>query len=174
MTLGFPIFSCENPPHSCVHSRFAEQINIWSSNFFLPRFTLESISYSPGCRVTRRILSHRYATSLDETACASFHLKIRKLGEELFFSDLFIGINSCTKLQYYTESSLSPPISIQLNFASDTSALVIIDQRFPVCMFAFPNSCQCVRPYMIWTWCCLNFHQSPPGFVKPFQESFVQ
>ena len=73
------------PAHSCVHSRFAEQINIRSSNFFLPRITLESISYSPGCRVTRRMLCHRYATSLDETACASFHLKIRKLGEELFF-----------------------------------------------------------------------------------------
>ena len=81
----FPNFFVCAPPHSCVHSRFAEQINIRSSNFFLPRITLESISYTPGCRVTRRMLSHRYATSLDETACASFHLKIRKLGEELFF-----------------------------------------------------------------------------------------
>ena len=41
--------------------KFADQNHIRSSYFLLPRFTLESISYSPDLfRVTWRILSHRY------------------------------------------------------------------------------------------------------------------
>ena len=78
VTLGSLIctyYYCVHPFYLCVHPRLVEQNNIPSLYFFLPRFTLESISYSPGCRVTRRILSHRYAVSRDETTCAKFHLK---------------------------------------------------------------------------------------------------
>ena len=46
------------------------------------------------------------------------------------FRSVFIGTNSCTKLQYYTEFGLSPAISTQINFASDTSTLVILEQRY--------------------------------------------
>ena len=90
-----------------------------------PRSTLESISHFLGFSITRRYVSHRHAVSRDKTACASFHLKIRKLGEEIN-SDLFIGINSCTKLQYYTEFHLSPAISIHMSFTWDTLALLIL------------------------------------------------
>ena len=63
--------------------KFADQNHIRSSYFLLPRFTLESISYSPDFfKVTWRILSHRYAVPRDLTTCACFHLQ-RKLGEEL-------------------------------------------------------------------------------------------
>ena len=82
VTLGFPIsifHLCVHHPHSCEHQRFAEQINIRSLYFFLPGFSLESISYSPGFRVTRIILSHRCAVSRDETTCASFQLKKKKI-----------------------------------------------------------------------------------------------
>ena len=46
---------CVHPPYLCVNLKLAEQNNIRSLYFFLPKSTLESISYSPGCRVTRRI-----------------------------------------------------------------------------------------------------------------------
>ena len=62
VTLDFPISIfclCGYTLHSCEHPRFAEQINIWSWYFLLPKFTLSSISYFPNCRITRRILSHR-------------------------------------------------------------------------------------------------------------------
>ena len=51
VTLGFPISIfclCVHPSHLCVHPRFPEQNNILSLYFFLRKFTLESISYSPG------------------------------------------------------------------------------------------------------------------------------
>ena len=82
VTLGFPISIfclCVHPSHLCVHPRFPEQNNILSLYFFLRKFTLESISYSPGFRVTRRIVSQRYAVSRDETTCASFHLETKKI-----------------------------------------------------------------------------------------------
>ena len=110
---------------------------------FLPKSTLESISHSPGCRVTRRIFSHRYATSRDETACASFHPGSKRIKVKSFLQIYFIGTNSCTKLWYCTEFSLSPAMSIHMNFASDTSALVILEQRFPVCMFG--NTVFCMQ-----------------------------
>ena len=49
VTLGFPISIfrlCAHLLHSCVLPRFVEQINIRNSNFFLSKFTLESVSYS--------------------------------------------------------------------------------------------------------------------------------
>ena len=49
-------------------------------------------------RFTRRILSHRYAVSRDETTCACFHLRT-ELSEELSWG-LFIGTNSCVEYQY--------------------------------------------------------------------------
>ena len=76
VTLGFPISIfclCVHLPHKCAHPRFAEQNNIWSLD------VSPSISYSPSFRVTRRILSHRYAMSLDETACACFLLGKKKI-----------------------------------------------------------------------------------------------
>ena len=73
--------------------------------------------------------------------------KSRVATRQLFAENIFIGINLCTKLQYYTEFRLSPAISTQLNFASDTSALVMMQQRFLLCMFVFQNSCQCIRPF---------------------------
>ena len=53
--LGFPRHAClrdrspeSSEPHVTLDSsKFAEQNNIRSSYFFLPRFSLESISYSP-------------------------------------------------------------------------------------------------------------------------------
>ena len=77
VTLGFPIsifYLCVHLQHLFVHPRFAEQNNIQSLYFLLPKSTLESISSSPGFRVTRRMWSHRYAVSPDETTCACFHL----------------------------------------------------------------------------------------------------
>ena len=77
---------------------FADHNDIRSSYFFLTKFPLESILYSPDfLRFTWRILSHKYAVPRDETTCAYFHLQ-RKEGEELSW-DLFIGTNSCVKLQ---------------------------------------------------------------------------
>ena len=88
VTLGSLIrtyYYCVHSFYLCVHPRLVEQNNIPSLYFFLPRFTLESISYSPGCRVTRRIVCHRYAVSRDETTCARFHLKNKKTKWRPFF-----------------------------------------------------------------------------------------
>ena len=100
-------------------------------------------------------------------------LTIWKLGEELSFRS-FHWDEFVHQIVTLHRIPSFPAIPIQMNFASDTSAVVILEQRFPEWMFAFPNSSQYVRPYMIWTWCRLNFHQSPPGLVIPFQRSFVQ
>ena len=77
--------------------KFAEQNNIRSSYFFLPRFTLESISYSPD------FLGLLEEFCLTDTLCRETRRHVlaftlwRELGEELSW-DLFIGTNSCVKL----------------------------------------------------------------------------
>ena len=51
---------------------------------------------------TRRILSHRYAVSRNETTCASFHLENKKSGEELsfqVFSSEWIRVPCCVTTQ---------------------------------------------------------------------------
>ena len=84
VTLGFPFF--------CVHPR----IRVYTRDSLSRSTSGVQTSFFPGShlRASRtpqvvglpeEFLSHRYATSLHETACASFHLKIRKLGEEFFF-----------------------------------------------------------------------------------------
>ena len=58
--------------------KFADQNHIRSSYFFLPRFTLESISYSPDFQGYLKKFSHRYAVLRDETTCLlSLSKKIR-------------------------------------------------------------------------------------------------
>ena len=101
----------------CVHPRFAEQNNIRSLFFFLPRSTLESISYSPSLRVTRRICptdtpcretrQHALAFAFNkyETKVKSFH--------QIFSSERI----RVPKLLCNTEFPHAPAISIQLNFS---------------------------------------------------------
>ena len=92
VTLGFPISIfclCVHLPHLCVHPRFAEQNNIRSLYFFLPKFSLESISYSPSFSDTRRILSHRYAVSRDEHLKKS-KIRCRKLSFRSFHWNEFV------------------------------------------------------------------------------------
>ena len=61
--------------HNSRFPKFADQNNIRRSYSFLPKFTLESISYFPEfLTVTWSILSHIFAVSRDETTCACFHL----------------------------------------------------------------------------------------------------
>ena len=136
VTLGFPIsnFSlCVHTPHSCVHPRFAEQNNIRILYLFLPRFTLESISYSVNIRVSRRISSQRYAVSRDETTCASLHLK-KKIRWRAFFR--IYSLERIGDQVVILHWILSFSCNINTNeFCFRHLAFVILEHRFPVCMF---------------------------------------
>ena len=124
-------------------------------------------------RLIEEFLSHRHAVLRDKTACASFHLE-KKSGEKRSFRSFHWNQYVYQVVILHRIPSFPCNINTSEFLSSDTSALVTLKQRFPVCMFAFPNSCQCVRPHMIWTWCRLNFHQSSPEIVIPFQKSLTQ
>ena len=78
-------------------SKFAEQNNIWGSYSFLPRFSLESIPYSPDFLVyLKNFFSQiRCAARRDNMCLLSPWKKIRW---RALSWDLFIGTNSCVKL----------------------------------------------------------------------------
>ena len=84
--LGFPRHASlrDRSPESsepCV--KFADQNHIGRSHFFLPRISLESISFFSHFQVYLKISSHRHAVKRDETTCACFHLQ-RKIRWKAF------------------------------------------------------------------------------------------
>ena len=130
---GCTFHLCVHPSYLCVHLRLAEQNNIWSLYFFLPKSTLESISYSPGGRVTRRILlpQIRHVARRDSMRQLSPYnkwIKWRAFFRSFHRNEFAYQVVILHRIQSF------PAISIQMNFASDT-ALVILEQRFHVCMF---------------------------------------
>ena len=190
------LFLCTPPAFVCTPEiRRAEQ-HLKFVLLFFPSSHLRVSRTSRIFRVYLKNLVSQIRCARDETTCACFHPQ-RKLGEELSW-DLFIGTNSCTKV-VTLHWIPSFPCNINTNefFLQTLRLLLFWNNGFPYAcsglrsfawnsrfsihlllflssLSCFHNSRQCVKPYMIWTWCRLNFDQSPLGLFYPFKKSFVQ
>ena len=93
-------------------SKFAEKNHIRSSHLFLPKFTLESISYSLVFRgYLKNFVSQIRCAARRDIMCLLSPSE--KSSEELSW-DLFIGENSCVRLYWNTE--FRPSLQYQYNW----------------------------------------------------------
>ena len=145
-TLGFPrqrVWKTFRIFWTMRDSRFP---NIHSTPFVLwvhPRLVEENIIrslYSPGFRVTRRILSHRYAMSRNETASASFHLE--KIKWRLSFRSF-----------HWSEFVYQNVIPHRIpSFFCNINTNEFCFRHFDSCYFGTTVSCLHVREYGLFAW----------------------
>ena len=95
VTLGFTISMfclCVHSRHWCAHPRFAEQNNIWSLYFFLPKFSLEISRFCPTDTPCPQTRQH----------ALNFHLRNKKIKWRAFFQTFLlerIRVPSCNTTQ---------------------------------------------------------------------------
>ena len=97
-----PYFICVYTSRIRVYTRDSLSRSSGVCTSFFPGSHLSVSRTLQGLRVTRRVLSHRYATSLDETACASLHLRNKKIRWRAFiqiFSLERLGVSRCDTTQ---------------------------------------------------------------------------
>ena len=163
-------FICVYTPIICVYTRhLLSRTTSGVCTSFFPGPHLRVSRTPRGFRVTRRILSHRYAVSRNETTCASFHLKQKKIMWGAFFRSYHR--NEFLHQVVILHGIPSFPCNINTNkfcfrhfgscyFGTTVSRMHVREcglwHGIAVSLFAcscflllwaaFPNSCQRVRP----------------------------
>ena len=151
---------CVHSPHWCVHPRFAEQNNIWSFYFSLPKFSLE-ISRTP------QVLGLLEEFCPTGTPCPqtrqhalNFHLRNKKIKWRAFFQTFSHWDDFVSQVAILHRIL---PVSCNINtnefyFRNFGSCFFLLEQQFPVCMFG--NTIFCMEQQFLDSLILVSFSSS--------------